>query len=233
MHCAEQVRPPPPALVYFPHIDACSVTNTHTPLTLTGIDFQEMMERVTMSNSKSWYPHLFYMRCPLVILRVASMHAVCISALEMLNAEVKRAASSNASKRVELKTESTEHIVELRVKEGPARRVTAKPPDTTMSYQTASFIIARQRSRWDPDAIKHRRADRLFGEKGDGRLTKSRCNLLPAVVEETGWDAVLATYVSTGYVDCSPIAPEHDTCIRAFCRLLQLEEEAGELSAEA
>ena len=186
-----------------------------------------------MCNSKSWYPHLFWMRTPLVVLSIGCMHSVSISALEMLNAEVKRAAASNATKRVELKAadEMKEHILELRVKEGPARKVLAKPATTTMSYQTASFIIARQRSRWDPDAIKHRRADRLFGEKGTGRLTKEKYSCLESVPEETGWDAVLATYVSTGYVDSSSIAPEQDTCLRAFCRLLKLEEEAAELRA--
>ena len=216
----------------FPSLCSGSLLSHECP-TLSGVDLQEMMERVTMSNSKSWYTHLFYMRTPLVILEVGCMHAVCIGALEMLNAEVKRAAASNASKRVELKSadETVGHIVELRVKEGPARRVFAKPPTTTMSYQTASFIIARQRSRWDPEAIKHRRAERLFGEKGEGRLTKTNLYRLPAIAEEKGWDAVLATYVSTGYVDSSSVAPEHDTCLRAFCRLLQLEEEAGEVIA--
>ena len=211
--------------------------NSHTIPThlscLAGIDFQEMMERVTMSNSKSWYPHIFYMVAPMVVLIIGCLHAVSISALEMLNAEVKRVGASNATKRVELKAEdeTAGHIIELRVKEGPARKVFAKPATTTMSFQTASFIIARQRSRYDPDAIKHRRGDRLFGEKGQGRLTKRKSFDLPTVVEESGWDAVLAQYVSTGYVDSSAIAPENDTCLRAFCRLLLLEEQAAELPA--
>ena len=72
------------------------------------------------------------MRTPVVVLSIGCMHSVSISALEMLNAEVKRAAASNATKRVELKAadEMKEHILELRVKEGPARKVLAKPATT-------------------------------------------------------------------------------------------------------
>ena len=81
-----------------------------------------------------------------------------------------------------------------------------------------------------PDAIKHRCAERLFGEKSTGRLTKAHNGPLSKVVEETGWDAVLATYVVTGR-DTSRVDPRDDTCLRAFCRILQLEEEATEVRA--
>ena len=141
-----------------------------------GCEFHEIMERVSIRACKSFVPHATTARVPQAVLAVGDLGAVSLSSLELLNAEVKHVATNNAPRRLE-STPATEATIAPRLKkEGPARRVTRRADETTMTTATAAFIISRQYLRRAGEGILRRRVERLFGETGTGRTSLARAN---------------------------------------------------------
>ena len=64
----------------------------------TAIDMQEMFERISVRNHKSFLMHGAVYKVTRDILHVGDVWAFCLSALELQNAETKRVASSSGSK---------------------------------------------------------------------------------------------------------------------------------------
>ena len=98
---------------------------------------------------------------------------------------------------------------------------------TTMLHQVATYVTAQQMLRKDESAIRHRRAERLFGEMGSGRsslVKKQKTEVAVALAaEEEEQRRVLARFVATlGRWDDTQIKPHDDTVLRAFARALKL-----------
>ena len=207
-----------------------------------AINYQEMLERVTIAAHKSWYPHLFVLKISLHILMYGDITALSISSLELLNALLKRAAKSNSPCRIELSEEAAQQRKEAAEREAasddeeeePAERVTLqrRAYSTTMSHQVATYVTAQQMLRKDESAIRHRRAERLFGENGSGRsslVKKQKTEVAAAVAAQEEEQArVLARFVqSHGRWDDTKVEPHHDTCLKAVVRALKLRAEAA------
>ena len=195
-----------------------------------ALNYQEMLERVTIAAHKSWYPHLFAIKMSLHILMYGDLTALSITSLELL----KRAAKTNSTSRIELSDESAKQRAEREAagsdeEDEAAERVQLQPRaySTTMSHQVATYVTAQQMLRKDESAIRHRRAERLFGEMGSGRFSlvkKQKTEVAVALAaEEEEQRRVLARFVATlGRWDDTQIKPHDDTVLRAFARALKL-----------
>ena len=200
----------------------------------TSIQYGEMLERVTISGHKSWYPHLFIIKISLHILMYGDITALSITSLELLNALLKRAARSNSTCRIELSEDAAKQRAERADVDSDeeaeaTERVTVQPKaySTTMSYQVATYVTAQQMLRKDETAIRHRRAERLFGENGSGRsslVKKQKTEVANAfAAEDEEQRRVVGRFVSTqGRWDDTRITPHDDTCLGAFVRALKL-----------
>ena len=209
-------------------------------LCAASIDLQEIGERVSLQQCKSWYNHLWIYQMVDHIL--ATGEPLSISDLELLNGLLKRTAKSNATTRIELSEEAQKARAEAEAAAAAAEAEEnggdeedeevetvvvqkKRPYSSTMSWQVITFLVLQQEHRKDADAIRFRTAERLFGEEGPGRSSLPKKQKLdqplPAVVFEKG----LHTYVvSGGRVDISAVEPRADSCIKAFCRLLKFAE---------
>ena len=199
-----------------------------------SIDYHEMLERVSISACKSWYPHLFIIKISIHILQYGDITVLNISSLELLNALLKRAARSNSTCRIELSDEAAKQRVAAQDGDGEEEDEGVEPVtlqkkaySTTMSLQVVTYVTAQQMLRKDELALRHRRAERLFGEHGSGRsslVKKQKTEVAAAIAaEEEEQRRVLARFVSAGgRWDDTQIKPHDDTCLKAFVRLLKL-----------
>ena len=206
-----------------------------------AIDLQEMGERVSLQQCKSWYTHLWIYQMTDHIL--ATGEPLSISDLELLNGLLKRTAKSNATTRIELSEEAQAARAEAEAEAAAAEAEEEeeggeeedevehvvvqrnKPYSSTMSWQVITFLVLQQEHRKDADAIKFRTAERLFGEQSPGRSSLPKKQKFeepkPAVLFAKG----LETYsASGGRVDITQVEPRADSCIKAFCRLLRFAE---------
>ena len=209
-------------------------------LCCAGIDLQEMGERVSLQQCKSWYNHLWiYAMIDHILL---TGQPLSISDLELLNGLLKRTAKSNATTRIELsevaraaRAEAEAAAAAAEAEEGDGGEeeeeevehvvVKRHPYSSTMSYQVITFLVLQQEHRKDESAIKFRTAERLFGQDGPGRSSLPKKQKVeepkPAVLFARGLEAYTA---SGGKVDLTQVEPRADSCIKAFCRLLKFAE---------
>ena len=93
----------------------------------------------------------------------------------------------------------------MSVRQGPANLITTRGYGTTMALSTLRKLLTKRYLR-EGDGLfsvpESRRRERLFGEKGSGRMTCVRA--ASACMELLGCD----------------YDPRKDTCIKAFVRLL-------------
>ena len=215
-------------------------TNKPSLCTVTpaGIDLQEMYEVVTIQGSKAWYVHLQIFAISSNILRTGQ--PISISALELLNAMMKRAATSNTSKRLELsekaKEQRAERAAAAKEREGrdefesddegddvPVVQVVKRAYSTTMSYQLATYLVAQQQHRLDGSAVQSRVSERLFGQKGSGRSSLPKKQKLDLPSPDITWsECVRMFHESGGRHDIHKVSPQEDTSLKAFCRLLRM-----------
>ena len=167
----------------------------------TAIDVQEIYERVTISNHKSFMPHGAVFKVTSDILKLGDTWSVCLSALELQNAETKRVATSSGSRNLTLRHSGECRAKPMKLAQGPARLLTTKGYGTTQALSTLrNLLVTQYLRRGDgiasiPDS---RRKVRLFQH---GRTS------LKSVGNSAADRA--ATY-----------DPRDDTCVEAFVRLL-------------
>lgn len=173
----------------------------------SAIDMQEIFERLSINGHKSFMPHGAVYKVTKDILKVGDAWALCLSALELQNAETKRTATSSGSRNLQLRG-SGEARQPLHSKIGPAKLVTTKGYSTTQALSTLkSLLTTTYLRRGDGIASipESRRKIRLFEH---GR-TKLRGAGSSAEDRACDYDA------------------RADTCVKAFVRLL------ADLAAEA
>jgi hypothetical protein len=168
-----------------------------------AVDMQEIFERVSIRKHGSFLPHGAVFKVTRDILMVGDVWAVDTSKLEMQNAATKRTATSSGSKRLTTST-SGEQLRPMRgTSEGPAQLVSTAGYSTSLALSTlrhllgASYLRRGDGIRTMPDS---RRNERLFGAEGTGRVTLIN---FKRELTSAGWHK-----------------PRHDTCIRAFVRML-------------
>ena len=169
----------------------------------TAIDMNEIFERVTIRKHKSYLMHAAIFKTTRDILRVGNVWAYDTSSLELQNADTKRVAASSAPRR--LTTSGAGQLrVGLKSKVGPSNKIATKGFSSSMALGTLKHLLATQYLRRGDGIIatpESRRNERLFGVTGTGRTTDT------------------STGIKMEKLD-SNYAPEHDTCIKAFVRLL-------------
>lgn len=172
-----------------------------------AIDMHEIFERVSIRTHKSFLPHAAIFKVSMDILRVGDVKQFNTSALELLNAHTKRTANSSGSRRL---TTSSSGVKRASMKSsiGPGRLSLTKGYSTSMVLSTLKHLMVSNvlhRGNGLYATPECRRRERLFGESGRGRVT------LPSsgVKLEERLMAVDGEY-----------KPSHDTCVKAFVRLL-------------
>ena len=164
-----------------------------------------MIERVSQRDSKSWYPHGYIYKVPRMQLDIGDDTAISLSALELNNAETKRAASKNGSKHVEFKQHETLVYPLKAGTEGPIMPVQRKSTTSSLATQTHHFLCSQQLLRRNGEGIAMRRTERLFGVSGTGR-------------------SKLARSVHSGRGAQAAYEPRKDTVLKAFVRLIRGED---------
>jgi hypothetical protein len=171
---------------------------------VTGIDMQEMFERISICNHGSFLCHGVVYKVTRDILRLGDVHAACVSALELHNAEAKRTASTGGSRRTALSSTGTARKPMRGTCEGPARLVETTGYRSTMALSTMNKLLGVQYLRQGggiASVPQTRKKERLFGAHGTGRSS-----LACVKVENYGYK------------------PKDDSCIGAFIRELLLPE---------
>jgi len=177
-----------------------------------AVDMHEMFERVSIRSHGSFLPHGAVFKVPRDILRVADVHAVNLSPLELHNAETKGTAKAGASRRLTISS-AGEARRPLRQQQGPERLVKTKGYSTSMAVSTLKKLLAVRYLRRGDGIIatpESRRKERLFGVSGTGRSTRRRTGVKLEKLHGSGYEA------------------ENDTCVAAFVRLLAAASSADE-----
>ena len=184
--------------------DADTVLDVAFENCCTAIEMQEICERLSIRNHKSFLFHGAVYKVSRDILRVGNTWMFGTSSLELQNADTKRTAKLSGSKRLEMSSSSKTRVALRPGFEGPARLVETKGYCTTMALSTLHFLLVRGILRTGDGLVAtpmSRRKERLFGSKGNGRLSLASAGMK---LEMLGVD----------------YAPREDTCIKAFVRLL-------------
>ena len=163
-----------------------------------------MLERVCVKPHKSWYPHMAIWTWPLHVLDLGNINKPNMQSLECLNAEVKRTARANASKRIECSFDG-EAQVGLRKPDavGPANLIQTKGYSSSLSKQVITFMMGKQKLRRSGVGIATRVATRLFGVVGGGKTGRSTAARTGAKLEhmdsdyDPALDSALAACVRT------------------------------------
>ena len=179
-----------------------------------SLRFQEILERVSAGNHKSFYPHLFSLRLPLLIMELGDMWAYSMGSLELLNAVVKRAARCGASRGRLATKEGTTTRRAVKGDYPKGRIQKTRGYRSSMSFQIMAKLVGANALRRAGSGIATRTAERLFGGTSDGR-------------------AFLKNGALPGLANFGKIflEPELDTCVEALARMLAAE--ALEAAAEA
>lgn len=171
----------------------------------SAIDMHEMFERVSVRNHGSFLPHGAIFKVSRDILRVADVHAVNISPLELLNGETTRTADAGGSRRLTIKDAGETRRPMRGTHEGPEQLVRTKGYSTTMAISTLKKLMVGRYLRRGDGIIatpESRRKERLFGETGTGRGTRLLAN------------------VKLERLRGPDYSPRLDTCLKAFVRLI-------------
>ena len=166
----------------------------------TALDMDEIFERVAIRNHGSFLVHGAIFKATRDILRVGNPWACDMSDLELQNAETKRVATSSGSKRLTTSAAGVSMKPMRGSHEGPAQLVKTKGYNTTMALSTLNNLLATQHLRRGHGMPESRRTERLFGVDGDGR----------SKLKSSGFKHKAGP----------TIAPQDDTCLSAFVRLL-------------
>ena len=165
----------------------------------------EIFERISACNHGSFLPHGAIFKVTRGILAVGDVWALDTSALELQNAETKRTAASNGSKRMRTSCGGQMRTsFKTKGKEGPANLVKSSPYNSSMAISTLKFLLCTQYLRRGDGIIAtpdSRRKERLFGSNSGGRTSHGSTGIK---LEKVG-----ATY-----------EPCDDTCLKAFVRML-------------
>ena len=170
----------------------------------------EIIERVTIRNHKSFLFHGAIYEVSRDILTVGDVWATDLSALELNNAEVKRVASSGGARRLTTSGPSEKLVPQPEGTEGPDQLVKLKAYTTTAALSTLRKLLAKgylKRGDGVASIPEARRTQRLFSEGRTKATRAGECKM---------------ELLGVGY------HPRHDTCIKAFVRLL-----AARAAAEA
>jgi hypothetical protein len=180
-----------------------------------AIDYGNMLERICVKPHKSWYPHMAMLTWPLNILDLGNINKPNMQSLECLNAEVKRVAKANASKRIECSFDG-EAQVGLRKPdaEGPANLIQTKGYSSSLSKQVCTFMMGKQKLRRTGEGIATRVATRLFGIVGGGKTGRSTGARRGAKLE---------------HMDAS-YDPALDSALSAFVRTLKVRLPSGKIT---
>ena len=109
-----------------------------------AVDMFEIYERVCLRNSKSFMPHAAVYKMTRDILTLGDIWAVDLSALELHNAEAKRAAENSGSRRLEMSSSGKARqplISSASGLQGPARLVNTKGYSTTMAISVMKHLL--------------------------------------------------------------------------------------------
>lgn len=153
-------------------------------------NYFEQLERVSLSQHKSQYPHAVQWKAPLQMMILGDLWNYSLSALESYHAEVGRVADKTACKRVLADVGDGRTLTcqpSRKGEEGPAGLVLSRV-ETTMAGTIAERLIAAQSLRRDEElAIPMREAMRieLAPELGGGRsaLPRLHAKMLSIVVD--------------------------------------------------
>lgn len=138
-----------------------------------AIDMQEIFERVSIRAHKSFLPHAAVFKVSMDILSVGDVKHFNTSALELMNANTKRTANSNGSRRLTLCTSGYKRA-SMKSTIGPGRLSSTKGYSTTMVLSTLKHLMVSNVLRRGCGLYatpESRRNERLFGESGKGRIT--------------------------------------------------------------
>ena len=172
-----------------------------------GLEFQEILERVSVGNHKSFYPHLFSLRLPLLILELGDLWAFSMGSLELLNAVVKRAAKNSACRGRLATTEGTTTRRPIKGADYPKGRIQkTRGYRSSMTLQIMAKLVGANTLRRAGTGIATRTAERLFGGASCGR-TKLKSAALPGLAN-----------LGKIYLE-----PDQDSCVEALARLLAAE----------
>jgi hypothetical protein len=171
----------------------------------TAIDLHEICERLAIRSHKSFLFHGAVFKVTRDILKVGNNWAFGTSSLELSNADTKRVADQCASRRIEFCTYTKTRVPLAPGFQGPMRLTEVVKKGTTMAISTLNFLLTRGELRRGDGLVstpESRRAERLFGEGGSGRigLVSAGCKL-----EMLAGDG----YTVRG-----------DTCVKAFVRAM-------------
>lgn len=176
-----------------------------------AVDMHEAFERVSMRNHGSYLPHAAIFKVTRDIMRVGDVYAVNLSPLELNNADTKRTADRAASRRLCMSSEGETRRPMRGNHEGPEVMVKTRGYSTSMAISTLKNMLAQRYLRRGDGIIatpSSRRKERLFGQAGSGRSTTYSGNVKLEKLRGSGYE------------------PMHDTCIKAFVRLLSVSVEA-------
>eukprot|EP00965_Chrysotila_dentata_P113733 3760111-Pleurochrysis_carterae.AAC.3 len=146
--------------------------------------FWEQLERVTLGQHKSQYPHVVQLKAVGQMLELGDLWCFSLSALESFHAEVGRVADRTGCKRINCDAEGgpgTATTVPVSkkakdVKEGPAMRIDVKA-SATMASSVANRLVAAKNLANDADLLIPMRAQSriaLAPSHGGGRATAVR-----------------------------------------------------------
>ena len=171
----------------------------------SAIDMFEVFERVSIRNHKSFLPHGACYKVSQDILEVGDVWAVNLSPLELQNAETKRTARSNGSRRLTVSI-SARSRPSLRGASGPAKLIATKGCGTSASLSVLKHMLATQVLRRGDGVIAtpdSRRKERLFGVHGHGRTKYLSSGIKLENLRSPDYD------------------PRSDSCVKACVRLMK------------
>ena len=172
-----------------------------------AIDMHEMFERCSICSHGSYLMHGAIFKVTRDILRVGDVWAFSLSSLELQNAETKRVATSGGSRHLTMSTEGqTRRAPRGATETGPISKT--KGYGTTQAISTLRKLLGAQMLRRGGGVVAlpdSRRKERLMA----------------------GRTKILATGVKLELVD-KDYSPCHDTCLKAFVRLLAAQNASAE-----
>jgi hypothetical protein len=140
-----------------------------------AIDLHEITERISIRNHKSFLFHGAIYKVTRDIIKVTNPWAFGIQALELQNAETKRAASQNGARNLEFCAPQQTRVAMKHGFAGPMRLTSTFGPSkrgTTMAISIINFLLSKRHLRRGDGALKlpeSRLSERVFGENSSGR----------------------------------------------------------------
>ena len=164
-----------------------------------AIDMHEIFERLAIRNHSSFLPHGAIYKVTHDIIEVGDVWAFSLSPLELQNAETKRTATSGGSRCLVMRAEGATRR-KGRSADAEPTLTTTKGYSTTMAISTLKRLLGAQMLR-----------------RGDGILALPDSRRKERLL--AGRTSLATTLVKLEKLDQS-YNPRHDTCLKAFVRLL-------------